>query len=363
LLVPALVAPVLAAVLGVACSASSTPGQFTTGEVGPGGSSASSGAGGATASSSSGMGGGTTLTGLADAGPGSGGGVTSAYAHTNNTLFRLDPSQANLALAQIGDFDCIGGSGEDSSMTDLAVNSVGDVWAISARNVYKLALPAGGTGTVHCAQTIPLNNAKGVTFYGLTFAPVGVLDPANEVLVAGNTAGELWAVDGSGNLTQHGTFGAVPPDDTRGHTYKYAGKEWELSGDIVFLANGGSPVGFATVRDCPNPPSSSSCDNADTLIELDLGAFKTQGTQNVTKSIRGQIVKAPGCTDPSNTTYGSMYGIAAYQDKVFGFSHQGYIVTIDNNDGTACLALSTGGDSWAGAAITTAAPVVPPTTK
>src|SRR5262249_52428475 len=156
-----------------------------------------------------------------------------------------------------------------------------------------------------------------------------------------------------GNLTQHGTFGAVPASDGHGHTYKNAGKEWELSGDIVFLANNGNPLGFATVRDCPTPPSTTSCNTTDTLIELDLTLLKTAGAQVVTKQtggVRGQIVKAPGCNDPTNTSYGSMYGIAAYQDKVYGFSHQGYIVTIDNNDGTACLALQTTSDSWAGAA-------------
>jgi hypothetical protein len=58
-----------------------------------------------------------------------------------------------------------------------------------------------------------------------------------------------------------------------------------------------------------------------------------------------------------------MYGIAAYQDKVFGFSHEGFIVSIDNDDGTACLVLSTPNDDWAGAAITTLAPVKPPTTE
>jgi hypothetical protein len=372
LLVPALAAPVLAAVLGGACSAASSPQQFTTGSAGSGGSAASGqSTGGGTASSGSsgpGMGGGTTLTGLADGGTGAGSGVSSAYAHTNNTLFKLDPSKAVLALTQIGNFDCIGGgSGQDTSMTDIAVDSQGNVWGVSAHHVYQLALPAGGTGTVHCASSFSLNVASNATFYGLTFAPVGVLDATKEVLVASNTAGELWEIDVSNpmspSLTQHGTFGTVPPNDNHGHTYTYATKEWELSGDIVFLANGGNPVGFATVRDCPSPPSSSNCDTADTLVELDLSALKAQGNQPVIKSIRGQIVKAPGCSDPANTSYGSIYGIAAYQDKVFGFSHQGYIVTIDNNDGTACLALSTGGDAWAGAAITTVAPVVPPTTQ
>jgi hypothetical protein len=371
LLVPTFAAPVLAAILGGACSAAPSPERFTTGSTGSAGSSAggqSTGGGTAGGSSSSGMGGGATITGLTDGGTGAGGGVSSAYAQTNSTLFKLDPSSALPALTQIGDFDCIGGSGGlDTSMTDLAVDSQGNVWGVSAHHVYQLALPAGGTGTVHCASSSSLNVASNATFYGLTFAPMGVLDATKEVLVASNTAGELWQIDVSNpmspSLTQHGTFGTVPPDDGHGHTYKYASKAWELSGDVVFLANGSDPVGFATVRDCPSPPSSSNCSSTDTLVELDLGALKAQGNQPVVKSIRGQIVKAPGCNDPANTAYGSMYGIAAYKDKVFGFSHQGYIVTINNNDGTACLALSTSGDAWAGAAITTVAPVVPPTTQ
>ena len=84
-------------------------------------------------------------------------------------------------------------------------------------------------------------------------------------------------------------------------------------------------------------------------------------SQSVVKSVRGQIVKATGCNDNANADYGSMYGIAAYGNKVLGFSHQGFIVTIDNTTGAACLALSTSSDSWAGAAITTVAQIVPPT--
>jgi hypothetical protein len=64
-----------------------------------------------------------------------------------------------------------------------------------------------------------------------------------------------------------------------------------------------------------------------------------------------------------NTGYGSMYGIAAYQDKVIGFSHSGFIVSISNVDGTACLihdysAQLMGG--FDGAGVTTKAPVKPP---
>src|SRR5262249_15852728 len=153
-----------------------------------------------------------------------------------------------------------------------------------AHNVYKLALPAGGTGPVDCVQIIPLNTASTATFYGLTFAPAGLLG-ANEVLVGGNTAGQLWAIDVTNPqmpiLTQHGPFGPVPANDRHGHTYQYTGTEWELSGDIVFLANNGNPLGFATVRNCPSPPSSSSCNSSDTLIELDLNLFKMPGSQVV----------------------------------------------------------------------------------
>ena len=336
---------VLATVALAACSAATAKSGFTTQGTGAG-SSGGDGTGGG------------GITGLGNDG-GTGAGVTAAYAHTNDTLFKLDPSQPNLALTEIGAFDCIGsGPGQDSSMTDLAVNDTGDLWGISAHDVFKLELPSGGTGTVHCASKYPIVSSQ-ATFYGLTFAPVNVIDPSKEVLVAGNTAGELWAIDTSSQtaaLTQHGTFGTVPANDGHGHAYLHPGTTWQLSGDIVFLANNGSPVGFATVRDC----SSSSCNTTDTLVELDLTAVGMAGTQPVIKSLRGQIVKSTGCND-SNAAYGGMYGIAAFQDKVYGFSHTGFIVTIDNNDGTACLALATPNDDWAGAAITTSAQVVPPT--
>jgi hypothetical protein len=40
---------------------------------------------------------------------------------------------------------------------------------------------------------------------------------------------------------------------------------------------------------------------------------------------------------------------------VFGFSHLGYVTTIDVNSGTACLAVATPAAAWAGAGITTSA--------
>jgi hypothetical protein len=191
------------------------------------------------------------------------------------------------------------------------------------------------------------------------------LHPDEEVLVAGNSAGELWQIDENGNLTVRGNFGIVPPNDGNGHSYANAGKAWELSGDIAFFDNGGSPIGFATVRDCPDPPSTAGCNTIDTLVELDMGALATASGGSVTKSVRGLLVKSPGCTD-SVQGYGRVYGIAGFQGKVLGFSRatgNGASLAIDNVDGTACAVETFPGIEWAGAGITTVAPVVPPPPK
>ncbi len=353
---PRLLVALVAGVLALAgCAATATPGG-STGGAGGGGStgSADTSSGAANVGGSgfepSGSGGGSST--------GTGGGVSAAYAHTNTTLFSFDPASPALVTTKIGDFDCIGAPGQDGSMTDLAVNQQGDLWGISGKNVYHL-VPSGGA--VHCDKTIPLASTTQVKFYGLTFAPLGVIDMAKEVLVAGNTDGELWTIDPNGSLALHGNLGVVPSNDGHGHTYssKNQGKRWELSGDIVFLANGGESVGFATVRDCPKPPSTTGCNSTDTLLEIDVTKLAAATTQSVAKAVRGMIVKSPGCNDPSGSPYGSMYGIAAWGSKVYGFSHSGAIVEIDNVTGGACL-VKGGADLWDGAGVTTVAPVIAP---
>ncbi|MEO8874803.1 MAG: hypothetical protein ABI461_04375, partial [Polyangiaceae bacterium] len=120
----------------------------------------------------------------------------------------------------------------------------------------------------------------------------------------------------------------------------------------------GSPIGFATVR--------VNTTDTDTLIQLDVSLVKP-GTSSAMKSVRGKVQQKSGCAAPTTGTmpavgfgFKSMYGIAAYQDKVYGFSHQGDIVEIDNSDGTACLLNNIGSTQFSGAGITTSAPVVAP---
>jgi hypothetical protein len=263
-----------------------------------------------------------------------------------------------------------GGATEDSSMTDIAVDSKGNLWGVSEHNAYELDIQGS---TVHCAKTIPLTGVSaGDIFYALSFVPKGVIDANAETLLGGDTAGNLWRIDTTtGAIEQHGNFGVVPATDGQSHNYPSdatatgttttVGTPWQLSGDIVFLADtGGSPIGFATVRDC----TSMGCSATDTLLQIDmtkLGKAGTAVTGNITLGLRGQVVKSSTCTDTTNATYGRMYGIAAWNSTIYGFSHGSYIVEIDNSTGAACAVGGTNtAEAWSGAAVTTIAPVHPP---
>lgn len=271
---------------------------------------------------------------------GSSGGKTLLYAHSNTTLYQLDPTNLTAPIQIIGDFDCIGGSGNATSMTDIAVNKNGDLYAVSQIAAYPLVIQGS---VVHCQATwtLPGNSA----FYGLTFAPENTVAAA-ETLVAANSAGNVYSIDSQGQTTILGNFGK----DSNNQTY-------ELSGDIVFLANNGSPVGFATVRACPN----GNCATSDTLVEIDMTKLKPNNTTSIVKSVRGVLHQGTSCTNSQQPpSYGKMYGIAAYEDQVYGFSHDTGIVAIDNNDASVCLISVPSNISWSGAGVTTVAPVIAP---
>ncbi len=256
-------------------------------------------------------------------------------------------------------------------MTDIALDDDGNLFGVATSTIFlNMKTVPGG---VQCAQgAVPISagkvSADDARFYGQSFAPKGTLDPNDQALVVGNDQGEMYVVDQTtGALTIVGTFGAVPANDGNGNAYPSgpsggaAGTTFQMSGDIVFLDNGGSPLGFATVRDCT---SASTCSKVDTLVELDLTKMKAGNTGSVVKDVRGQVRKAASCADANNTSYGSMYGVAAYANKIIGFSHAGFIVSISNDDGTACLIHDYSGTiAFDGAGVTTKAPVVAPPAK
>lgn len=270
---------------------------------------------------------------------------TVVYAHTETTIYKIDPSKPTLSLEKIGDVECMGvGASGDPSLTDLAVDKNGQIFGVSSNYAYTLSIQ--GT-TIKCDKKWQLTGANSGTkdhpvFFGLTIAPEGTISATEETLVAANSEGDLFQIDKTnGNTTLVGTFG-----NDKG------GKPWGLSGDIVFLANNGSPIGFATVR--------TDTSTVDSLIEINVGAIKP-GSQSVQKSIRGTLKRGGWCSNSkSPQSFDKMFGIAAFNDKVYGFSDAGEIVEIRNNDGTACLIQSNGNMRFKGAGVTTSAPVIPP---
>jgi hypothetical protein len=318
----------------VACGGSSQASGFDDGS-GAGQNSGNGGSGGSGGGLANGGGSGSST------GGGSGSGTSYLYAHTDTTLYQFDPANMSAPPTNLGNFDCVKSG---SSMTDLGITKDGALFGVSEGAAYPLTV---GNGSVHCESTWSLPNTK---FFGLTIAPENTV-AATEVLIGADGQGGLWEIDqASGTPTQVGTLGTDPTSNL----------PWSLSGDIVFMANSGNPIGFATVRTCSK---SGTCSTTDTLIEVDVTAIKP-GTQSVLKTVRGPVKKGSWCTNASSpSTFGSMFGIVAYQDKVYGFSRKGDVVEIHNSDGSGCLVSSDSSMLFAGAGITTSAPVVAPTVK
>jgi hypothetical protein len=263
------------------------------------------------------------------------------YAHTDTTLYQLDPQDIGGPMTTVGDFDCVGAAFPAKTMTDLAVAKDGSLFGVSEGAAFPLTIQGG---KVHCEATWPLPQTK---FFGLTVAPEGTVAAA-EVLIAADGEGGLYQIDAtSGTPTQVGTLGTDPKTKL----------PWSLSGDVVFLSNAGKPVGFATVRTCP---AKGPCANVDTLIEVDVAAIKP-GKQSVLKSVRGAVNKGAWCTNAASpATFGSMFGVVAYKDVVYGFSRAGEIVEMHNSDGTGCLVSADATRKFSGAGVTTSAPVTAP---
>jgi len=279
---------------------------------------------------------------MGDAG-GPGLGPSFFYANSDTTLYALDPKQIMGAPVKVGDFDCV--PSQTAVMTDVAVDKNGKLYGVSTSAAWPLTIQ---NGVVHCEAKWPL--PPSTHFNGLTVAPENTVD-AKEVLIGGNQTGEVYRIDSvTGNITQVGSLGTDPN----------TGKPWGVSGDMVFMANNGNPIGFASVRTCDTP---TSCDLTDTLVEIDVAKVKP-GTQSIVKTIRGPIVKGAQCGNASSPkTFGSIFGVVALGAEVYGFSRRGDFVDIANVDGSGCLLWADSTIKFAGAAITTVAPVTAPPPK
>jgi hypothetical protein len=220
------------------------------------------------------------------------------YAHTYKKLYRVDPD--TLAVALIGDFGWPAGF-EEELMTDIAVDKAGQITGISFGAVFAI-----DKQTAACTL---LSMLAGQQFNGLTFLP---RPDDTEVLVGTGLQGTLWQIDPAG-VAEPVQIGAY-------------GEPTVSSGDIVSVA------GFGTVATVKNGS------DIDYLARID----ETTGHATIIGS----------------TGYADIWGIGFWRNKVFGFVATNQFVTIDVATGAATH-ISTGPENWAGAGVTTRAPIEP----
>jgi hypothetical protein len=291
--------------------------------------------------------GGDGATGFKDGGGGGGsdsggGGIAVIYAHTDTELFTMDVTTQQ--VLDIGAFDYAGGALDP--ITDLAVNSAGDVWVNTAAAIFTAKIPAS-PGKVVLTKVADFKVSASQRFYALGFAPAGVLG-AGETLVAGDSLGDLYAVETSGATQALGSFGAGP----NGGTY-------ELSGDIVFYTQNGKARGLATVR---LYGKSLPVSVSDIVAEIDVPAM-TAAYQSKTPAptLKKQFLGA-------GTGFGRLFGVAAWNDSIYAFSRSyvdtnkatvpAQLIRIDSaGKGTSLQSFPSISLGWDGAGVTTSAAV------
>ncbi len=220
------------------------------------------------------------------------------YANTASELYRVDPR--GFAITLVGRFT-FSDSDQDHQMTDIAVNAAGEIWGITFNAIYRI-----DAATARCTLVSPLEGQ----YNGLTFVPVGVLNPSAEVLLAVAGSGDYYVVNTStGRVQRLGSYGA-----------------YASSGDLVSIA---SAETWAIVKVL----------GEDNLARVDLRTGRTT------------LVGPTGVDD--------VWGLGYWRSRLYGFTQGGQFVTLDPATGRATVQ-STASRAWWGAGVTTIAPVAPP---
>lgn len=274
-----------------------------------------------------------------DASPSDGGGGPAViYAHTDDQLYVMDPTTKAVTL--IGPFD--DGSANAPTVTDLAVNQAGDVWVNTINTIYKANVPQT-PGKVTITKVVAINVKTNQRFYAMGFTPPNVLG-SGEMLVAGDSLGDLYAIDGQGQTTQLGSFGSAG-----------GGAVYGLSGDIMFYVQNGKTRGLATVR--PYMNGNATVTTNDVLVEVDVPAMQTAFMTKTPGQLRKQLLGG-------GTGFGRLYGIGAWNDSVYAFARLGsnnvpaQLIQIGANGvGKSLQSFPNITLGWSGAGVTTNAPV------
>jgi hypothetical protein len=219
------------------------------------------------------------------------------YAHSYDKLYKVDPDTLDVTL--VGEFGWPAGS-EEELMTDIAIDRDENIIGISFGALYAI-----DKDTAACTFLRTLSEQQ---FNGLSY----IRQPDDtEILVGVGLSGTLWEIDPTNTdaPVEAGAYGGAMVS----------------SGDLVSVAGLGT---VATVKNGSKVDYLARIDDA-------TGA--------------GTIIGSTGYID--------IWGIGFWRDKVFGFVATNEFVLIDIHTGAATY-ISTGPENWAGAGVTTSAPVI-----
>lgn len=291
-------------------SAAGTSAAGSTGGTSTAGSGTSSGAGStgslassADASSQAGSSSSDVQTGSSSNPPPAG--RTFIWAHTPKDLYKVDSETLEVTL--LGTLEFLDENMQvlpNAQLTDLAVAGSGSMWGCSQQVLWEIDAP----------NLKAYKRAALVERYtGMTFVPVGFLEPDREVLVGATVSdGSLYRIEvATGNTTAIGSYGGG----------------WQTSGDVVAVAGDGM---YATVK--------RSGETTDYLARIDPSGAAT---------IIGPTVGIGAL---------KIYGLGYWNSVLYGFTDEGEMLSINKLTGEGTL-LSTRTLRWWGAGVTTLAKV------
>lgn len=212
------------------------------------------------------------------------------YAHSNTTLYSVD--LAGKSLNTIGPFNASAGSGSGGGsviMTDLAVAPNGTIYVVSETALY----------------TVSASNGQATLVGSLTSC-------GQEMVALTNTAdGRLFVGDYSGSLCEI-DITTTPPTVKPPLTMT---NSMALSGDFVGVGNG-TVYGTAYKT---SDASGQGTQASNLLVTVDLSTGAT--------------------TEIGATGYPDLFGVAAANNQIYGFTHDGTgrVVTIDASTGSGTL--------------------------
>ena len=241
--------------------------------------------------------------------PGSSGsdfGMSLVYAHTGDTLYRVDAMA--LTTVEVGPLTGIG----TESLTDLAVDKNENMVGITLDKLFSIDPTTGATTLIKDLS----QSANGFT--SLSYVPTDLNDPnSDDILVSANDQGAVYQIDpASGSATMIGSYGSDG-----------SGNKIISSGDLIGVRN--------------------------------LGIYATVDVGKQTGDYLAQIDPTTWKATPigAGTGFSDIFGLGFWAGTVYGFTDKGQMITIDIHTGVGTM-VGSGAQQWFGAGVTTDAPII-----